>query len=552
MDPRETRIFDGLNEAQKAAVTTTAGPVLVVAGPGTGKTLTMVRRIAYLVQQGVPPESILAVTFTNRAAREMKERTAALLGQSAGAVLIGTFHVLGLLIIQDNRPDDFSICDRDEQIELLKPLVGGSARRARQAAGCISRIKNYLEPDNPPSSSVSEGGRDGVDDDQRELYDAYQAALRERNAFDFDDLILTPLEILADNRIAQSYRDRYGFLIVDEYQDINPAQYRLLRLITNARHNICAVGDPDQAIYAFRGADIGNFLNFERDFPDTVRITLSENFRSTGTILQASNALIRNNVKRIDKTLFTAREQGSKVVVVDAPDERAEGEFIIREIEVRMGGTSHFQMRQNTSARDYTGSSFRFSDFAVIYRTNAQAKALEEVFSASGIPYQVLGGRSGTKIAEIEETIAYLHLVIHAGEAGGPREASRREAKLLSPADFFDPRADTVVLMTMHMAKGLEFPVVFLTGVDEGLLPCTIIREDVDREEERRLFYVGMTRAKNDLFLIHARSRFLYGQRLAPIPSPYLGAFPESLVHKTVIADRTRKQKEKDRQMGLF
>jgi len=532
-------------------VTTTIGPVLVVAGPGTGKTLTMVRRIAYLVHQGVKPESILAVTFTNRAAREMKERAAALLGQSAGAVLIGTFHLLGLLIIQDNRPDDFSICDRDEQIELLKQLVGGSARRARQAAGHISRIKNYLEPGNPPSSSVS-GGRDGVDVDQRELYNAYQAALRERNAFDFDDLILKPLEILADSRIAQSYRDRYRFLIIDEYQDINPAQYRLLRLITNAGNNICAVGDPDQAIYAFRGADIGNFLNFEKDFPSAARITLSENFRSTGTVLQASNALIRNNVKRIDKMLFTAQEQGSQIVVVDAPDERAEVEFIIREIEVRMGGTSHFQMRQNTAARDYTGASFRFSDFAVLYRTNAQAKVLEQAFSESGIPYQVLGSRSGMKIGEIEETIAYLHSLIHAGEAGGPREASRLETKLLGPADFFDPRADAVALMTMHMAKGLEFPIVFITGVDEGLLPCTIVKEDVDREEERRLFYVGMTRAKNDLFLIHARSRFIYGQRLTPMPSPYLGVFPESLVDKAVIPDRTKKQQKKDRQMGLF
>jgi len=552
MDPRETQIFDGLNEAQKAAVTTTAGPVLVIAGPGTGKTLTMVRRIVYLVHQGVQPESILAVTFTNRAAREMKERTAALLGQSAGAVFIGTFHLLGLLIIQDNRSDDFSICDRDEQIELLKPLVGGSARKARQVAGHISRIKNYLEPDNPSSLTVFGGGRDGVDADQRELYNAYQAALRERNAFDFDDLILKPLEILVDSRIAQSYRDRYRFLIIDEYQDINPAQYRLLRLITNARNNICAVGDPDQAIYAFRGADIGNFLNFEKDFPDAARITLSENFRSTGTILQASNALIRNNVKRIDKMLFTLREQGAQIAVIDAPDDRAEVEFIIREIEMRMGGTSHLQMRKNTAERDYAGASFRFSDFAVIYRTNAQAKALEDAFSASGIPYQVLGCRSGTKSREIEETIAYLHSLIHAGEAGDPRETSGREAKLLSPADFFDPRADTVMLMTMHMAKGLEFPVVFITGVDEGLLPCTIIKEDVDREEERRLFYVGMTRAKNDLFLIHARSRFLYGQRLAPMPSPYLGAFPESLVDKTVIPDRTRKQEEKDRQMGLF
>jgi ATP-dependent DNA helicase UvrD/PcrA len=550
MSLHESRIFDGLNDAQKSAVKTTDGPVLVVAGPGTGKTLTIVRRIAYLLHQGINQSSILAVTFTNRAAREMKERTEALLGRNTGALFIGTFHLLGLRIIQENRDDDFGICSREEQIELLKPLVGGSTGKARQAADTISRIKNY-SGDATPLPSEPEN-QSGFSADITSIYEAYQDELRQRNSLDFDDLLLTPVKMLGDPRIAQALRNRFRYILVDEYQDINPAQYRLLKLITNSAGNICAVGDSDQAIYAFRGADIGNFLNFEKDFPDATRITLGKNYRSTGTIIRASNALIRNNQIRIDKALSTSREEGAPVVVVDAPDDRGEGEAIIREIEARIGGTSHVQMRKYTAATEYAGCSYRFSDFAVIYRTNAQLRALEDSFSASGIPYQVIGRRSGAKAGEIEETVAYLRSLIHAGEECGPIDVGGRESKLLGGADYYDSRADAVALMTMHMAKGLEFPVVFIAGADEGLIPYTLLKDDVDMEEERRLFYVGMTRAKNELFLMHARSRFLYGRRLASPLSRYLGEIPAVCIQKTVIAGKAWKQKESDKQMGLF
>jgi DNA helicase-2/ATP-dependent DNA helicase PcrA len=552
MDQRDKQIFDGLNDAQKAVVTTTTGPVLVIAGPGTGKTHTMVRRIAYMVHRGVPPERICAVTFTNRAACEMKERAEALLGNCASNLFIGTFHLLGLRIIQDNWPYDFSICSRDEQIELLKSLISCSARYARQAADIISMIKNKLEPEILPSASLSKGREGGVDADERKFYDDYQALLRKLKFFDFDDLILKATEILADSKTVQFYRDKYSFIIVDEYQDINPLQYRFLRRITNSENNICVVGDADQAIYGFRGADIGNFLNFEKDFPEAARITLCKNYRSTGVILQASDALIKNNEKRIDKNLTATREQGAHIVIADTPDEGAEGDFIIRKIEMYMGGTSHFYMRQNDALSDYGETSCRFSDFAVVYRTNAQAEALEETFSKAGIPYQVLGRRSGMRIREMEETIAYLQSIIRAGKVGVTPENPAWAAKLLSPADFYDPRSDAVTLLTMHMAKGLEFQIVFIAGAEEGITPYTFTKEEVDAEEERRLFYVGMTRAKSELFLIHTRNRFLYGQRTNRNPSSYLRAIPEGLVDKIVIPERKTKLEEKNRQLGLF
>ncbi len=534
-----SQLFDGLNEAQKRAVAATNGPLLIVAGPGTGKTLTIVRRIAHLIHQGARPESILAVTFTNRAAREMRERSQALLGEDAGKIFIGTFHLLGLRIIRDSRGDEFVIFDRDEQVELLKSLMKDSIKKAQQAVDRISRIKNFLV--------------DG-DGETREIYEAYQAALKQRNAFDFDDLIGTPTELLQSSDLARSYQDRFKYIIVDEYQDINPAQYRLLRLLAGPAGNVCAVGDPDQAIYAFRGADLENFLNFEKDFPGAARITLARNYRSTATVLNAADTVIKNNQKRISKELVPSREQGAQISLLSVPDERAEGAFIVQEIEHRMGGTSHYQQYAH-GARRAPEHSFRFSDFAVIYRTNAQARALEETFRASGIPYQVIGRRSSAQTKEIEGTIAYLRSLVQPGNAAGPAPAGAadaREAKLLTAADFFDPRADAVALMTLHMAKGLEFPVVFITGCEEGLIPCTIMKDGVDIEEERRLFYVGMTRAKDELFLVHSRRRFLYGQQLTPPPSPFLGEIPGKFIGVSILPDRVKKEKQQEKQLGLF
>jgi DNA helicase-2/ATP-dependent DNA helicase PcrA len=525
-------ILDGLNESQKKAVTATDGPLFIVAGPGTGKTLTIVRRIAWLIDQGARPEGVLAVTFTNRAAREMRERTEALLGDAAKGIFIGTLHLFGLRMMQEAVGPGFTVYGREEQAGLLKTLLNCSAKKAEQASERISRIKNSLED---------------ADKETRALALSYQEALRQQNAVDFDDLILIPVEILKNNPSTSS---AFAHVMVDEYQDINPAQYALLRLLAQNRARLCAIGDSDQAIYGFRGADAGALLRFGVDFKNAESVTLTQNYRSTDTVVSASNAVIRNNRLRIEKEIFAAREGGGLVGVISVPDERAEGEWIVREIEARIGGTSHDQMRKAGRLSEASAGPFTFSDFAVIFRTNAQAKAIEEAFIESGIPYQIIGRKSSLQSADLEETVAFLRALALPDDAAD--QAGGSEAKLLTPADFFDPRANAVTLTTMHTAKGLEFKVVFISGCEDGLMPCTIMKDAVDIEEERRLFYVGMTRAKDELFLLHARTRFLYGQRLSPPPSPFLDEIPEELTERRVVPDKAKKQKEPDRQMGLF
>lgn len=608
-----------LNKSQKKAVMTTDGPVLIVAGPGTGKTLTIVRRIAYLIHQGVNPENILAVTFTNRAAREMRERTEALLGNDARRVFIGTFHMLGLTIVRNEYSNNFVIINREEQINFIRILLkdsdsGKISRRADSISERISRVKNYIED---------------VDDEIKGIYEKYHDALTNREALDFDDLILKPIEILGNPEKARKYRDAFRYIMVDEYQDINRAQYMVLTRLTERNGNICVIGDSDQAIYAFRGADVENFINFKEDFNDAKIITLKENYRSTGMILNASDILIKNNQKRIDKSLQQTREKGVPITVISVPDERSEGEIIVREIEERMGGTSHYHMMKTVKPSNPTLEkggrgdfddeySYGFSDFAVIYRTNAQAQAIEESFISSGIPYQIIGRKYRQQREEImnvltflnalhnpsnqelygtidlkhealdevslerfrslsealpldeflkmlwkesdvkkycsEENFMVLENLAPAYRDMNPAEAIRSfisEVSLLTPADAYDPRAHAVALMTFHMAKGLEFKVVFIAGVEDGLVPCTIKKDDIDIEEERRLFYVGMTRAMEELFLMHTRSRFLYRQRMAQVPSPFVIELPEELITKRYMPDRIKKTK-KDKQIGLF
>jgi DNA helicase-2/ATP-dependent DNA helicase PcrA len=530
-------LLEGLNEAQQNAVMATEGPLLVVAGPGTGKTLTIVRRIAWLVRKGFPPEHILAVTFTNRAAREMKERAEALLGSAAAPIFIGTFHLLGLRILRE-QGRDFTLLNREEQVEILKTLVKGTGKALQQELERISGYKNFLGEEGAPRSGV---------------YAAYQSALAERNALDFDDLIRLPVELLQDERLRQAYQERFTHVIVDEYQDINPAQDRLLRLLCPGKGNLCAVGDADQAIYSFRGADLRSFLNFERDFLGARRIDLVLNYRSTATIIAAAERVIRRNRNRFARQLAPTGERGGPVVLYSVPDDRGEGAAIIDEIELRMGGMTHETARES-SKQEAAFRPYRFSDFAVIYRTNAQARALEDAFAASGIPFQVIGKPSSMQRNEAEETLAFLRTL--AGATGGAVQAQVRpgspEARLLTEADFFDSRADAVALLTMHMAKGLEFAVVFVAGCEDGLVPCTIMKDGIDLEEERRLFYVGMTRAKDQLILLHARKRFLYGQSLGQKTSPFVREIPTELIESRTVADRLQKEKPEDRQMGLF
>ncbi len=557
MDLHNT-ICKDLDEDQKEAVNAPEGPLLVVAGPGTGKTLTIVKRIARLVAQGTNPGHIAAVTFTNRAANEMRERLRALLGEGSRALFIGTLHLLGLRILRDHLAGGFAVYNREEQLDLIKKLTADSDMKPQEALDGVSRIKSLVD-------DAGEGIRD--------IYDAYQKALSERGALDFDDLIIKPVEFFYDDSILKRYRDRFRHIIVDEYQDINPAQYRFLKLLAGDGGNICAVGDSDQAIYAFRGADIESFLGFERDFSHAKRVALRHNYRSTGTIIGASNSMITHNARRIEKELRPTGETGERISVVSVPDEKAEGNLIVDEIEARIGGTSHYRFLNPAFERGRSDASYGFSDFAVVFRTNAQARLIEEAFIESGIPYQVIGKGRTSKKTEINNIISRLR---GCGETGGTllqeirqeldamglgfldmggcertTEDMINELNLLTPADVFDPRADAVTLMTLHMAKGLEFRVVFMVGMEDGLMPYTIGKDRMDIEEERRLFYVGMTRAKEALFLIHARSRFLYGQRIAPSPSPFIGEIPEAYLDRRFVADRAKKRRE-DKQMKLF
>ncbi|OPY64383.1 MAG: ATP-dependent DNA helicase PcrA [Syntrophorhabdus sp. PtaU1.Bin050] len=572
-------IFDGLNKCQREAAASLVGPTLVVAGPGTGKTLTIVRRIAALLEEGVRAENMVAVTFTNRAAREMRERMRALLGERSDGMFVGTFHLLGLMIVKENVLDDLTIANRDEQTDILKSVAQGHGGKIEQVADAISRKKGMIED---------------LGDEARGVYEAYQAALRERGMMDFDDLIAVPIGLLQDGALLERYRERFRHIIVDEFQDINPAQYKLLKLLSGGQANLCAVGDPDQAIYGFRGADVESFLDFEEDFAGTRRIVLTENYRSSGTILDGSSGMIRHNRRRVDKNVHPTREGGARIKIISVPDERVEGEFIVGEIEARMGGTSHFRLMTSRQERSASVACHDFSDFAVVFRTNAQARTLEDAFVSSGIPYQVVGGYSTRKRKEVAnvlsrlrrlgavagnmtplkslsakdfvewalkepelkdegdgETVKIVYGLLEAIGTGGTATDFLNEACLLAPADDFDPRADAVVLMTIHMTKGLEFDVVFVAGAEDGLIPYRRPGESGDEEEERRLLYVAMTRAKEELFLIHARRRSIFGKREHRSPSPFLREIEDEFTEAHVVPDRgTRRTANK--QMKLF
>ena len=333
-------ILDGLNESQKQAVVSTDTHLLVVAGPGTGKTLTIVRRIAHLLQQGVSPDQIIALTFTNRAARQMRERIESYPGITVKGTFIGTFHHLGLRLMRENLDEQFTVCAREEQTTILKSITG-SVAKAQASLEKISRVKNRMEE---------------PDMEDRDLYGAYETALRRERWRDFDDLISIPVELFKTNRIKGLLLNARTFIIVDEYQDISPAQYHLLKCMAGAHPQsmLCAVGDSDQAIYGFRGADIQNFLAFGNDFPDAATVVLSENYRSTKTVLAAADRLIKNNVARVTKELHARRGQGRPIVMLSIHDQRAEAEYIVQEIEHRVGGTSHFRLAGNGPALRHT------------------------------------------------------------------------------------------------------------------------------------------------------------------------------------------------------
>lgn len=636
----------GLNAAQRQAVEHVEGPLLVVAGAGSGKTRVLTTRIARLIDRhGVDPRHILAVTFTNKAAAEMRERIARLLGDEPAGLWAGTFHAVGARLLRSwaphvGRGPNFTIYGEDESLSVVKQLMERHRIAPKQfapksVAAAISDAMNALVSPTEYQSLA----HDPFSRAAALVYQDREGELRARNAAGFDDLLVLPVRVLeSDAGILAAARARFRFVLVDEYQDTNRAQYRFVRLLAGDSANVMVVGDDDQSIYAWRGADIRNILDFGRDFPQARTVRLEENYRSTPRILAVANAVIAPNRERLGKTLRATRDGGEPVTVAGALDERDEADWVVEEIAARRATEREISLR----------------DFAVLYRTNAQSRAFEEALRRRGVPYRLVGAVRFYDRREIRDLLAYLRLVANPADdeafrraVGAPRrgigeasidtlaeqaraagiplltaagrpdltaslrpsaraalaafaetlqrlcdrardatvdallqeivdavgytEALRAEgpesverienvreliagavetavdsggelgltpldaflqrATLVADLDTLDAAADGVTMMTLHNAKGLEFPVVFVAGLEDGLFPLARAFDDPPMlEEERRLLYVGVTRAETKLYLTHARSRRRNGETLPSIPSSFLAAIPPSLL----------------------
>lgn len=543
-------IFEGLDPEQRDAVFSGARDLLIAAPPGSGKTRVLIRRFMRLVEEGVPPSGILAITFTNRAAQEIKERLS-LSGIDPARSNIGTFHSICLKMLKAKDPG-LTLYSREDQRRVLKGL---GVKGVEAAADLISGIKNSLRGD--------------LGEEEGALYSRYTEALRDAGALDLDDLIPGAVKAI------EAGHEAFGgisHVMVDEYQDINPMQRRLLKLLSKGA-TVFAIGDPDQAIYSFRGASLMGFIEFRDDYPGAEVMGLRRNYRSCSRIVEASNSVIGMNAGRAGKETLPV-SLGGEIRVMECADEGAEAAIVIREIESMMGGLASL-----TAGEHMDGA--RFSDFAVLFRTNRQAAPLIEAFDRSSIPYHVVA-RPGPGFADFIRRLRAMEpatgvelsaLVRAEGVAAGLDEdllnifigAARlhdnrpiaesikdfiEEAALTEPVDNCDIKADKVNLMTLHMAKGLEFRVVFIAGVEDGLMPLRLKGEECDVEEERRLFYVGMTRARERLILLGARQRRLWGETKDRAPSPFLAEIPGRLAKR----ERVEKKKTKRRaeQKGLF
>lgn len=604
-------VLEGLNSAQQEAVRTVSGPVLILAGAGSGKTKTLTHRIAALIEGGVLPHEILALTFTNKAAREMRERLAYLLGRENSFSFMpwmGTFHSICVKILRIEAENvgldkSFVIYDTDDRLALIKRAmkelqINDKNVKPKAVEAYISKAKNEGRM---PDEMLADAYYSNQQQMAR-VYERYEDMRKKADAVDFDDLLLYVARLLRERKdIRDKWQNRFKHILIDEYQDTNHIQYQIVKLLVNEERNICCVGDDWQSIYSWRGADFTNILNFERDFPGAKVIKLEQNYRSTQNILDAAQKVITKNTQRSDKELFTKAGKGAPITIQQARDEQDEAKWVASTIR---------KMRRP------------LSDFAVLYRTNAQSQAFERAFMDYRIPYKLVGGVRFYDRKEIRDIVAYLHLIVNprdiisltriinvpargigeksiqkilsgdlegltaktrnayekfvdalahlreqnaAGVApaeiiedllrkidyrgylndGDKLKAEERnenltvlvgeagqyetldeflaDAALMSSADE-SAGEDAVTLMTLHAAKGLEFPVVFLVGLEEGLLPhVRSMDESVeDVEEERRLAYVGMTRAMQELFLTYANSRFMFGGRNYNFPSRFL------------------------------
>ena len=567
-------LLAALDADQRAAAEIAGGALMIIAGPGSGKTRTLTHRIAHLVaERGVAAENCLAITFTRRAAGELRERLAVLLGAAAAdTIAIHTFHSLGLAILREHPAAaglhrGFHIADDAERAALLAAAFAVSPHKAETLLRAMSTAK-----------------RTGVaaDDAIAAALAAYTRAMQVRNAVDFDDLIDLALAALAaDPALAAHYRERFRHVCVDEFQDVDAQQLRLLALIAPPGADICVIGDPDQAIYRFRGADAACFERFRADHPDAKAVRLDRNYRSTGTIVTASAQVIGAREKPIAAIV---RDMHEHITLHTSPTERAEAEFVVATIERMIGGHSFFSLDSGRASG--TGENLSFADFAVLYRADAQSAALVEAFARSGMPFKKHGaGRladdpavralvaesaSGDELLAVRLAAAADRLV-HSDDAAEPavlRIALQRltslaercgndparfadSLALATETDFFDPRADRVALLTLHAAKGLEFPVVFIAGVEEGLLPLVFGTADAATlAEERRLLYVGMTRAKDRLILSRAERRAWRGRTREQAPSRFLADIERELVRRQ--ASELPRRRIESQQLSLF
>ena len=652
MNVETNRWLESLNDRQREAVLAGDGPVLVVAGPGTGKTKTLTVRLAYLLaERQVAPEALLAVTFTTRAAREMRERLERLVGTHADRVFLGTFHgfCFQLLKAEGQRldlPPDFGVADRSAQIMIMQRALRRLGQPDHAAQGMLHDVSAFRQ--RRASGNLPVEGSTLV-----EIFEIYQRHLRKCGLLDFDELLLFSVQLLERvDEIGESIRQRFAHVLVDEYQDVDLVQQQLLRLLVGGRTHLWVVGDGDQAIYAFRGAESEYLLRFEQHFPNGRVITLDQSYRFTPQIATAASQVIRRNASRRPLTLNTTNASGSPMHVVSLPDEQAEAAWIVRQIEERVGGTSHYQHYKGKVTDTVSRREQSFRDFAVLCRLHALTKPLQEALSNSGIPHRVVGEVRLFDKKIVKDVLAYLRVIhnphddssfayvlnrpprglgpqtqaaleseaeqqglslyatlgksahlsssqkraarslvtliedvqrnkeeerlsqfiAHVAAVTGLRQwrigqdprhennllllrsiaakydevnpvtALRQfleEATLAIAVDDYDASIDAVNLMTIHAAKGLEFTEVMLCGVEEGSLP----RENGDIEEERRLFYVGLTRAKERVSLLHCRSRFLFGDRRDREASRFLLEFDQSLKETTVIADHPRRSK---------
>lgn len=638
-------ILDTLNDRQCEAVNHTEGPLLITAGAGSGKTKVLTCRIAHLLELGVSPYRILAITFTNKAAKEMKERVQNLVGAQADSIWLSTFHSFCAKLLRfeidgfHGYTRNFTIYDSSDQLVLIKDCLkklnlDDKQFTPRSVLATISAAKNVLMD----AKAFARQAEDFFQQKVSEAYELYQAKLKENNALDFDDLLFLAVRLLEEkDDVREKYQERFQYVLVDEYQDTNHAQYALTKILAAQWRNICVVGDADQSIYAWRGADIRNIIDFTRDYPDAASIKLEQNYRSTKTILNAANAVIDNNESRPRKTLWTENPSGNKVIHYQAQTEHDEADYIAGAI----------YNRHEISHEPY-------GDMAILIRTNAQSRVLEEKLMRYAIPYTMVGGTKFYDRKEIKDVLAYLRLLYNpedslsltriinvpkrnigattmekvASYAEGegislfealsspdaipvtkraqtslenfaamifdllndidgmdvlsliekvikdtgygemldkdaehdPQGESRKEnvgeflsvakdymdsnpdgnlqdflenVALVSDVDDFESSDSKVTLMTLHSAKGLEFPVVFLAGLDEGLFPHSRTLMDPEQiEEERRLAYVGITRAERQLYVTNAITRTMYGRVSAYMPSRFLGEIPPELVEE--------------------